>query len=212
MPRKSVSRYRDRYMPRKKVSRYRDRYNELRSNWFLPLEARELARLPKSTPALKEMIADRLERRARFEHVAATKIASGKWRRTAVHKKWLSNLSRMYSKRSWRVKEGPKGGQQVMAKRAPNPWAMYRSYVKQSGDKGYVSPWELKQIKGGKTALQQGLIFVQGAERKLQAHDGTVNKGMIRSWMDQKDESIKHARGKHREQLLIERRRLEKLL
>jgi hypothetical protein len=193
------------------MSRYHERYVYLRAHNFLPLEARELARLPKATPALRSLIEDRDVRRARFERLAATKIAYGKWRRADVEHKWRINLSRLYHNKNWRVKEGARGNQQRMPKYSPNPWAMYRGYIKQVGDKNYVSPWELKQLRKGKTLLDKGLIFVQSSERTASA-GGAVNKGMIRQWMDEKNIAIKKARGANRTRLQQEYHRLEKLL
>jgi len=119
------------------------RYNQLRIEHFTPLESREFSKLPKNTPALKLMREARATRRDRFEKIAATKIANGKWRRADVSKKWIANLTRFYSKMKWRVKDGPVGAQQKMPKRGINPWAMYRAALREAPDKpDYSSPWK----------------------------------------------------------------------
>ncbi|MGR3295985.1 MAG: hypothetical protein ACUZ8A_07150 [Candidatus Bathyanammoxibius sp.] len=188
-------------------TRRQNRFTFLRDNQFLPLEARELSKLPKSTPALKLMVLDRLERRVRFEKIAARKLEQGKWKRSEIPKKWLKNISRMYSRMGLRVKEGPRGKQQRLAKRSPNPWALYRKFVKIAPGKKFKSPWEIKQILGGKAPLQKGLVHIQQAEKA-----GTVSPALIRQWIEKKDAAIARARGKNRAQLVIERGRLEKLL
>jgi len=196
-------------MARFKVRR-QARYGILLSERFTPLEARELSKLPANTPALKLLRADRRARWERFEKIAARKLDRGQWRERDLHAKWLGNLARLYYKRRWRVQSGPEGRQPKMPKGAPNPWAMYRDYERLAPGKDYVSPWEVKQVKGGKTLLQKGLLFVQRTEKK--AREGGISKPMIQSWIDQKAQAIKDARGKRRTQLVIERRRLERLL
>lgn len=145
-----------------KDSRRQSRYSELRAAYFTPSEARELSKLPRTVPTYREvggvlvpvgkraqslpardlMIQERLQRRARFEKIASTKIALGKWRAKDLHGKWIKNLSRMYTKLSSRVKEGPVGDQQKMRKGQPNPWALYRKYQRRAPDpQGYNSPW-----------------------------------------------------------------------
>jgi len=81
-----------------RASRKQARYQFLRLHWFLPLEARELSALPKATPALKQLVADRDARRERFERIAAHKIATGRWRRQDVPDKWVANITRMYGR------------------------------------------------------------------------------------------------------------------
>ncbi len=192
------------------MSRRQDRYGFLRAHFFLPLEARELSKLPKSTPAFRLMVQDRDARRARFERMAANKIAKGRWRRGDVDRKWLKNIARLYSRRGWRVKFGARGAQQKMPRFSPNPFSMYRAYERRAPGKDHVSPWEVKQLKQGKTLLQKGLIFVQQTEKKVR--EGGISKPMLRQWIDQKKEAVKGARGKRRVQLQIEQRRLEGLL
>ena len=190
------------------MSRRRDRYNFLRAHSFLPLEARELSKLPKSSPAWRLMVQDRDARRARFERMAANKIARGRWRRGDVDRKWLKNIARLYSRRGWRVKFGAKGAQQEMPRFSPNPFSMYRSYQRQAPGQNYISPWESRQLLKGKTLLDKGLIFVQKEEKAGRP----VNKDMVRNWMKEKTQAIKRARGKRRVQLRLEYNRLEKLL
>jgi hypothetical protein len=190
------------------------KYTSLRDSGFTPLEARELSVLPKSTPALKAMIEDRIAKRARFEKLAATKVAHGKWRRSQVGAKWLKSLSRMYSRNNWRVQHGPTGKQQSMPKHGINPWASYRAYEKQQGgtkSKNYVSPWQIHQLASGKTRLEKGLVFVRQVERKAK-RDGSVSQSQVRSWIAQKEQAINESSGKRKAQLIIEKNRLERLL
>lgn len=190
-------------------------YDRLILEHFTPLEARELSVLPKSTPALNKMRRDRLERRARFEKEAAWRIASGKWKREDIPRKWLANLTRWYTKERLRVQFGPEGKQPKMVRGMPNPWAAYRQAEKDvggPGTKGYVSPWEVKQLREGRTFLEKGLIFVQRAERKKVSKNSGVSQVQVREWIAQKDEAISKARGKRKEQLIIERNRLERML
>jgi len=184
----------------------RRRYEYLSSAHFTPLEAREFSTLPKATPALKLIMEGRATRRARFEKVAASKIARGVWRREDVPRKWVDNLARMYNRRNWRVQEGPRGAQQPMLKGSPNPWAMYRAAEKVAPPKKDISPWQLRRVFG-KTRLEKGLVFVQRAERQ-----GGTNEAQIKQWVKEKDESILKAQGQRKEQLIIERNRLERLL
>ncbi len=189
------------------------RDEELRKHHFTPLESRMLRELPRNNAARKAMIQDRDDRWERFTRVVGYKVRSGKWTTQEIVDKWTANLSRMYTKNHLRVQYGPSGHQQRMPKGSINPWALYRYYERQLGGpdgKAYVSPWQIRQIRTGKTPLQRGLIFVQGAERRLQS--GMVNKSTVTKWIEQKDEAIKKARGKKKVQLMIEKRRLERLL
>jgi len=190
------------------------RYNALIAEHFTPLESRELSKLPKSTPALKQIREDRVVRWEKFERFATNKIDRGYWRPQDVKSKWITNLARLYYKRDWRVKHGAVGNQPKMLKGSPNPWAMYRDYTRITGGpdaKGYVSPWELKQIKSGKTALDKGLIFIQ--RKALSGGSVTgVPKPMIQKWIDEKNLAIVKARGQHRRDLITQRDRLKKEL
>jgi len=187
-------------------SKKQSRYDFLVSHHFTPLEARELSTLPKMTPALKEAVRQRDIRRARFEKIAARKIARGVWSRGIVQKKWMENLKRLYTRRNWRIQEGARGAQQSMPKGSPNPWALYRAMERIAPPKRDVSPWQLRRVFG-KTHLERGLIFVQQAERR-----GGVSASQVRLWISEKDNAIARARGQHRYQLVVERDRLERLL
>jgi len=182
------------------------RYHFLLSRHFTPLEAREFSVLRKETPALKEVIKDRGLRRARFEKIAARKIARGVWSRDIVQHKWMVNLSRMYSYHHWRVQQGPIGDQPPMPPGSPNPWALYRALERIAPPKKDVSPWQLRRVFG-KTHLETGLVFIQKAERR-----GGISQSQVRLWISEKDNAIAKARGQHRYQLVAERDRLEKLL
>jgi hypothetical protein len=189
------------------------KYSELREHHFTPGESRALSLLPRNNPARDDMIQDRDQRWERFIRIAHNKVERGKWRERDIPSKWLKNLSRLYSKKRYRVQYGPTGDQPKLPKGSPNPWAMYRDYEKRQGGpdgKPYRSPWEIKQIRAGKTELQKGIIFIQKTERK--AETGAISKSQIQSWIAGKEQAIKKARGKHRAQLMIERNRLEKLL
>lgn len=182
------------------------RYEYLTTRGFTSLEARELSVLEKRTPALKLAIAEREQRRARFERIASRKLGLGVWRRRDIPAKWMNNLSRMYTQRGWRVQEGARGDQQSMPRGSPNPWAMYRSFEKIAPKSRDVSPWQLRKVFG-KTRLERGLIFIQRAERR-----GGASLSQVGQWIREKDVAIKKARGQRRRQLRVERDRLERLL
>lgn len=193
------------------MSHRQRRLVELRNSHFTPLESRQLSILPKSTPALKLLKEDRQARWARFEKIAAYKIASGKWRRGQIGAKWLKNISRMYTKHGWRVKEGPRGKQQPMAKGSPNAFAMYRDYERRVGGPGtnrHVSPGELGKTKSGKALLNRGLLYVQKARSEgrppLASH--------AKYWIDQLNEKINTTTGSQREQLIKQKNNLERSL
>jgi len=184
-----------------------ERYQYLLSRWFTPLEARELSMLPRATPALRMLINERLDRRDRFERDASRRIARGQWRSADIPQKWINNLTAMYRKQGWCVLEGPRGQQQAMPKGSPNPWAMYRAIEKIAPAKGYVSPWQLRQIRKGSTRLEQGLVFVQQAEKR-----GGASLDQVAQWIREKNRAIKKARGDRKGQLTIERDRLVRLM
>jgi len=198
------------------ATRKHERYTVLRLEHFTPHEARALSILRSNTPALKLVRQERLERWAHFEHYAAGKVSRGKWRRQDVPHKWLDNLSRMYTKKRWRVREGPVGDQTDMPKGSPNPWAMYRDAERRMGgpdSKNYISPWEIRQLTHGKTDLQRGLVFVQQVERKAKEKERTgLDRTLVAQWIAEKEDAIRDARGKRRDQLIIEKNRLERLL
>lgn len=180
----------------------------LKAHWFTALECRELSTLGKMTPALKAAIADRGQRRARFEKAAAWKIHQGAWHRIDVPRKWYHYLSKLYTKNHWRVQEGPTGNQQSMPKGSMNPWACYRFFEKLRPGKKGVSPWETKPSKG-KTYLERGLVFVQQLERGTRK----ASDIQIRTWIGQKRAAVRKSRDPRRKtQLRIEIRRLEALL
>lgn len=183
------------------------RYQFLIARYFTPLEARELSTLSRKTPALRMAISERIDRRQRFERDASRRIARGQWKHEDVPQKWVNNLTVMYNKRNWRVQEGPRGRQSAMPKGTPNPWAMYRAYVRIAPVKGYVSPWQLRQIRKGSTVLEQGLVFVQRAERQ-----GGASLIQVAEWIREKNKAINRAKGQRKKQLVIERDRLARLL
>lgn len=186
-----------------------NRYNTLLSEHFTPLESRELSKLPKNTPALKQLREDRVARWEKFERFAVGKVDRGHWRPQDVKNKWITNLARLYYKRDWRVKHGAVGKQPKMLKGTPNPWAMYRDYTRQTGGdnaKNYRSPWEVKQILSGKTPLDKGLIFIQ------KATVSPVSKSVLNDWIKKLGDSISEARGNRRVQLVLQRDRLRKLV
>lgn len=167
------------------------RYSLLRSSFFLPWEARELSKVERMIPtyyegnlrmlvsksrqenaALKAMTEARLLRRIRFEKIASTKIALGKWRRRDLGKKWANNLSRLYSKRGWRVREGPVGDQQKnLTKGRPNPFAMYRHYKKDIPDPpGYESPYKRK-VSRRHIRVTKDMIDKQRERRRIDVRE-----------------------------------------
>lgn len=178
----------------------------LESRYFTPLEARELSTLPYRTPALQKMVSDRLQRRARFEKLAAYKVSSHQWKREDLPQKWIANLTRMYNRRGWRVLEGPRGDQHPMPKGSLNPWAMYRDTERVAPPKRHISPWQLRKPKG-KTRLERGLVFIQQAERR-----GGIAIEQLKQWIKEKNAYIRAARGDRKRQLIIERNRLESRL
>jgi len=187
----------------------RNRYALLRSEHFTPLEARELSKLPRNTPALKQMRDDRVARRERFDRIAARKLEQGRWRKSDVAGKWLKNLSRLYSKRGWRVKRGATGDQQKMPKRGANPWAAYRDYIKDTPDKGYTSPWQLRKVRMLRT-LDQVKVLDQQRERRGVV--SPLSRDTLVNWIDQLGQSIKQATGSRRAQLVEQKERLERLV
>ncbi len=200
------------------ANKRRERHTTLRLERFTPREAKMLSAIPANTPALKLCREERLARWNRFEHIAATKIANGKWRRGEIKEKWLNNLSRLYTKMGWRVKGEYQHGQQIMPRGSPNPFAMYRFYEKMTGGhdaqgQEYIAQWQARQIKHGKNRLEKGLIFVQREEKKAKATPSKkANDTQIRSWIAEKDLAINSASGKRKQSLIIERNRLERML
>lgn len=98
-----------------------------------------------------------------------------------------------------------------MPKGTFNPWAMYRDYERVTPSKGYVSPWEVRQIRHGRTLLDKGLIFIQ---RRVKG-GGTVSgvpQHMVEEWIRQKEVAIGRARGAHRRELIEQRERLRESL
>ena len=182
------------------------RYDLLRAEHFTPLEARELSKLPRNTPALRALRADRRDRRARFEKIAERKLQRGEWSRQDIPRKWLRNLERMYSRNHWRVQYGPTGKQQPMPRHSPNPWAMYRVYDHFLPGKGYKSPWEKRQVRRGRTRLERGQVFISRARR------GNGRRTQVESWLAQLERSIATARGRRRDRLLQQKARLERML
>ena len=198
-------------MAKSKVTRKQQRYDLLRSEHFLPLEARMLSVLAKNTPALKRLRADRVARWNRFMRIAIRKQVQNRWQSGDIPVKWEKNLSRLYRVKRWRVQYGSTGQQQDMKKGSPNPWAMYRSYERLTGGpeaKGYVSPWELRMVKKGKSLLDKSLIYLQRAKRAGQP----VNRGQVRDWIEKLDASIRGSRGSRRAQLVRQRENLRRSL
>jgi len=188
------------------------RVDLLRSEHFSPLEARELSKLPRNTPALKAMRADRIARYDRFLRLVERKIAKGKWEPTDVQGKWVNNLARMYHKNNLRVQYGPTGKQQRMIKGAPNVWALYRRYVKITPGKRYKSPWELRpEKKGGPPPLNRATLYAQRAQRQQQA-GSAVSSGQIQNWINQLNDGIRKSKGVRRRQLIQQRDNLLKRL
>lgn len=185
------------------------RYQILRDSWFQDFEASEFSVLPRRTPALFAMIADRVARRSRFEKIARRKLSLGLWRPNMVEDKWKLNIRRMYRGRRWIVRRGPEGKQKGPTKGYPSPWAAYRRYEKNVPDKGYISPWEIKQISKGKTAFDRGTLFVQKAQR-MGAGEG--RQAMLKEWVRQLNASIGMSRGVVRERFVAQRKRLEAML
>lgn len=173
------------------------------------MESHEFSKLPKNTPALQMILRERENRRARFEKIAARKIANGSWKREQLREKWVANLTRMYKVKKWRVKEGPKGSQDPMPRGAPNPWAMYRGFVDRAPDKKYKSPWERKKYPKGASRLEKGTLFIQKVERAKKAGK-EAGARQTREWIRQLDQTITKATGARRLQLEKQKARLER--
>jgi len=186
------------------MTRKKRHYLYLREHYFSPYEARELSVLPKASYALRRIVKDRAAQRKRFDAMADRKIDRGSWLPRDVAGKWRESLSKSYSRRGWRVKRGPVGKQPSRSKGLPNVWAMYRTYEKHMPDKGYISPWEIRQISRGKTKFDRGQIFIQKAEKGAQ-------KSAIQGWIAQLTESIKLF-PKQAEQFSKQRAALRKML
>ena len=197
--------------PRTRITRQQKRYDLLIDDHFTPMEARRLSVLAKNTPALRLLRNDRVARWNRFMKIAVRKQVRNQWQSQDIPSKWIKNLSRLYHKRRWRVQYGGSGAQQDMKKGSPNPWAMYRDYERRVGGpqtKGYVSPWELRLVKSGKTMLDKGLILIKKGKRTGQP----VPHGQIRDWIESLDARIKGSRGSRRVQLMAQRDNLRRSL
>ncbi len=188
------------YKPRRQAA-----YDYLINHHMTPLESRVLSVLPRLTPAVRLMTADRDSRWDRFQKIAASKIARGRWQPQDLIRKWASNLYRSYRKSNVLVQHGPVGKQQRMPKGMPNPWALYRRYVDIAPDKGYESPWE-KQKSGTHPPLDRTQWFVR------RAGSSPTSNAQLRIWIEQLNQSIKKSGGKRRAAFIINRDRLQDLL
>lgn len=190
-------------MPRYKERR-QGRFNHLLGAGFLRFEATELSQIPGIDTALRQMVKDRVARWQRFVQIAHHKVDNGVWDKSEVTDKWKMNLQRMYRKRNWNVQFGGIGRQRKLPKGSPNPWAMYRSYLRVSPWKAWVSPWEVRSTPHKKLTLQRDLIRIQKTERS----GGAANKNMIRQWMNSKLQAIAQAKGDRKQSLIAEYNRL----
>lgn len=181
------------------------RYQALVHHHFTTFEAREFSALPKATPALRALISERDARWERFTRIARRKIGRGAWGRSDVPRKWLLNLSRFYKRKGYVVQYGPKGKQKGPPKGSPSPWEMYREFEERYPGKSYISPWEIKQIKGGGTPFERGQIFIQKAQRTPKGVDRNT---MVNQWIHQLTESISMSTGTERAKFIEQRRRL----
>ena len=182
------------------------RQRELKRHHFTEYESKELSVLRMKDPVLQAMIKDRDRRWSTFTKIADRKLDSGRWRRSEVMDRWHRGLSRWYSGHGWRVRYGPTGDQPRRARGMVNVWAAYRSYEKIAPPKRDVSPWIRRRVYG-KVKLNRDLVRIQQAEKS-----GGMSKATIRSWLGEKERSIKGARGQRRKQMQIEADRLRRLL
>lgn len=187
------------------------RFTFLLSAHFVAWEALRLSRLSPDDPAVRAMVSARKAVRAKFERLAAARIASGAWGRSAVPGKWLACLSRLYTSNRWRVQEGPRGAQQPIPRGSPNPFAMYRHFIKLAPPKKDDSPWEgrAREYKT-RAKLIHGLVAVQRMARQFK--EGKISAATLRQWVGQKKAAITRARGPKRAELRIQLRKLEALL
>jgi hypothetical protein len=169
------------------------------------LEANALSQIPLNNTTIKAIVRDRVERYNRFTVVASRKMSEGKWRPGDFWKKWLENLSRLYTKEGWRVQGKYQKNQVRRPVGSLNPWAMFRNYEKSYPDKRHVSPWEVKAVKNSNKGFDRGQIFVQRAAMGSSA-------GRIRGWIEQLNQTILSAPGGERARMIIQRRRLEAML
>jgi len=86
--------------------------------------------------------------------------------------------------------------------------AAYRDYERQIPGKGYVSPWEKRQIRLGKTLLERGQVFISKAKTALKRG----NDSQARDWIGELDKSIRAATGERKTQLQKQKERLERKL
>lgn len=185
-------------MARFKVRKEAHRKELLLHN-FLPFEARELSVLTRRTPALVSMVAARDLRRARFERIAARKFAEGKWRRNQLRTKWIANIKRFYRRNGLLVQSGAVGRQPRMRKGDPNPWALYRATIKESGrdyDRhGYPTG---RRKRRGVQILNRGALLQARAARTGK----TVSTAYVQQSMSELMRSIVFSRGSKRQQFI----------
>jgi len=185
------------------------RYEWLLSQGLTPLEAREFASsLTRETPALRAFIADRVEFKRKFDADLLRRMEAGTLTITSnadVEARWRTAISKLYTRRGWRVQQGAVGDQPSFPRGSMNPWAGYRFYEKSNPDPRNVSPWQLRK-HFGKTRLERGLLFIQKAEKR-----GGATYTQISLWIAQKTNAIAKARGTRKAQLQIELGRLERL-
>jgi hypothetical protein len=153
---------------------------------FMSWEADELSKLPRKNRALREMSAYRDKQQASFFVRNAKKVGEGRWRSSDTAKHWKAYLWGWYRRNGLCVKLGAVGKQQKIPVGFPNVWEWYRRQLRITPDsKAFVSPWQQKQIKSGKTPLDRGQIFIQS---------GKASSPYTGSWLLALSKKIAHAK------------------
>lgn len=178
------------------MARYRQRrqkrYRDLIDNHFLPAEAREFSALPSQSPQLRLMVRERLDQWDRFVQRFDRYVDRGSWIPRSKSKRWKQYLTSWYRRNGFMTTGTKPVGKLRRVKHLPSPWAWYRSRERLSPGKNYVSPWEIQQLRRGKTPFDRGQIFVQKTKTKIK-EDGGIGLNTLRSWIDQLEQSINRA-------------------
>lgn len=180
---------------------------------LLPIEIRELAKLPKANPVLTRMLKERKTAWDRFRKIADVHVKRGEWGRETALERFRKQILAQYTQNGWRVQTGPVGRQYGIPRGFPNPWEWYRDRLRRSGGetaKGYRSPWEVFPTATTKQ-FNMDLIAVQVLEAKARKGEH-VPRRTLQIKLASLSYRIKHPAGKPVAYLLIARNRLQRLL
>ncbi len=159
-------------------------YDELMSRGFVHVEAMEFSKLLRRNPTIRWMMKSREKQLKSFDNRFARKVYSGVWSADERYQRFKDYLFGWYKRHGFLSQGKAKGKQPRLRKNAPNPWVWYRAVEPHVPDKRYRSPWEVTQVKRGKTKFDRGQIFIQKAEKGAQ-------KSAIQGWIDQLTKSIR---------------------